>query len=270
MLRRHGLITEWFDYDIEAGTGWRSEIDRELGEADVILLLVSADFLASDFCYEDEMLRAVGRAERNEVTLIPVMLRPVDGWQSTPFAKFQAVPREARPVSTFADADEAYAEVAASLRSALEAKARASGPLPGETGAATGRSRDLSRDSEAISRVDQVAGALSDLMTRTSGAWIIVHGDRDANIYVQCYSEPDAFWCEAVGNDYLDAAHALTSRQTSELAALGWSPPGSDLGNWWCVKHDADEVTELFVRTLRVVYGIELNVPFEIDYSWEL
>src|SRR5438874_464176 len=107
MLRRQGLITEWYDREIEAGSKWREEIQRELEGADVILLLVSADFLDSDFCYEEEMIRATERARSGEALLIGVMLRPVDGWESTPFAGFQLTPRDARPITKWSDMDEA-------------------------------------------------------------------------------------------------------------------------------------------------------------------
>jgi len=123
MLRREGLITEWYDREIEAGSKWRDEIERELEAADVILLLVSAAFLASDFCYEKEMIRAVERARRGEALVIGVMLRPVDGWDGTPFAGFQVVPRDARPISKWSNADEAYADVVERIRAALEERA---------------------------------------------------------------------------------------------------------------------------------------------------
>jgi hypothetical protein len=133
MLRRQGLITEWYDREIEAGSEWRGEIERELEAADVILLLVSADFLASDFCYEQEMVRAVERAHRGEALVIGVMLRPVDGWDSTPFAGFQLVPRGARPISKWSDADEAYSDVVERIRVVLEDRARsAATSAPGD------------------------------------------------------------------------------------------------------------------------------------------
>src|SRR3954467_8205178 len=95
MLRRQGLIAEWYDRAIEAGSEWRQEIEQELEAADVILLLVSADFLPSEFGYEEEMSRAIERARGGEALLIGVLLRPVDNWASTPFAGFQVVPRDA-------------------------------------------------------------------------------------------------------------------------------------------------------------------------------
>ena len=128
MLRRQGLITEWYDRDIEAGSEWRSDIERELEAADVILLLLSADFLASDFCYEEEMIRAVERARRGEAVVIGVVWRPVDGWEATPFSGFQVVPRDARPISRWSDTDEAYSDAVERIRAALEERAAAGRP----------------------------------------------------------------------------------------------------------------------------------------------
>jgi hypothetical protein len=125
MLRRAGLITEWYDRDIEAGGQWREEIESELESADVILLLVSADFLASNFCYEQEMMCAVERARRGDALLIGVMLRPVAGWDETPFADFQLVPSDARPISKWSNADEAYSDAVGRIWCALEERAAA-------------------------------------------------------------------------------------------------------------------------------------------------
>lgn len=76
MLRRQGLISEWHDRQIAAGTEWAQEIDAHLETASVILLLVSSDFLASDYCYDIEMQRALERHARSEARVIPVILRP--------------------------------------------------------------------------------------------------------------------------------------------------------------------------------------------------
>src|SRR5260370_19094197 len=124
VLRRHEGMTEWYDRDIEAGAKWRQEIAEQLNLADLILLLVSADYLASDFCYEEEMRRAIERSDRGDATVIAVILRPVDGWQKTPFAQLQVVPRDGRPITRWPNADQAYSEVAAKIRSVVEERAR--------------------------------------------------------------------------------------------------------------------------------------------------
>ena len=89
VLRRGGLIAEWHDSDIKAGDDWKTEIDRHLTSADIVLLLVSADFIASDYCWGEEMTKALERHARGEAKVIPVILRHCR-WASTPLAKLQA------------------------------------------------------------------------------------------------------------------------------------------------------------------------------------
>ena len=84
ILKRQGVIREWYDREITAGTDWKGQIDQHLNSSGVILLLVSADFLASDYCYDVEMTRALERHEQGEARVIPVLLRKVDGWQARP------------------------------------------------------------------------------------------------------------------------------------------------------------------------------------------
>ena len=88
VLRRQGVIKEWHDRRIGAGTEWKGAIDKELNDADVILLLVSSDFVASDYCFDVEMKRAMARHHSGEARVIPVILRPV-AWEGLPFAKLQ-------------------------------------------------------------------------------------------------------------------------------------------------------------------------------------
>src|SRR5712691_978913 len=102
-LRQQGLI-EWHDRDISAGTQWEREIDKHLNNAQIILLLVSPDFLNSDYCYGIEMQRAMERHERGEARVIPIILRPVY-WERTPFGKLQVLPKDAKPVTLWANRD---------------------------------------------------------------------------------------------------------------------------------------------------------------------
>ena len=117
-LRRAGIIDEWHDRRITAGSEWKGQIYKSLDEADVVLLLISADFLASDYCYDAEMKGALQRHEAKEAVVIPVILRPVD-WSDAPFNKLQALPKDARPVTNWADRDEAFTAVAKGIRSAI-------------------------------------------------------------------------------------------------------------------------------------------------------
>jgi tetratricopeptide (TPR) repeat protein len=119
MLKREGVISAWHDRRISAGQEWDGEIDEHLTSAAIILLLVSSDFLASNYCYDNEVKRAMERHEAHEARVIPVILRPCD-WHSAPFGKVQALPKDAKPVTRWADRDEAFLDIARGIRFAAE------------------------------------------------------------------------------------------------------------------------------------------------------
>jgi hypothetical protein len=119
LLGRAGVIASWHDRRIIAGEEWRGQIDKRLDEADIILLLVSADFLASDYCYAVEMQRALARHEAGYACVIPVVIRSVD-WAGAPFGALQALPKDAKPVSSWVDPDEAWTDIARGIRRAAE------------------------------------------------------------------------------------------------------------------------------------------------------
>src|SRR2546421_9299148 len=97
LLKRDGLIISWYDHKISAGKEWESEIGAHLHSAQIILLLISPDFIASDYCYSIEMQRAMERHSRGEAEVIPILLRPVY-FKETPFGKLQVLPTDAKPI----------------------------------------------------------------------------------------------------------------------------------------------------------------------------
>ena len=117
-LKREGIISGWHDRKIGAGTEWKDAIDDNLRSANIILLLVSADFLASDYCYDVELKYAMDRHEKGQARVIPVILQPCD-WKTTIFAKLQALPTNGRPVITWKNRDEAFLNVVEGIRRAL-------------------------------------------------------------------------------------------------------------------------------------------------------
>ena len=119
ILKRQGVIRDWYDREITAGTDWKGQLDQHLNSSGVILLLVSADFLASDYCYDVEMTRALERHDQGEAHVIPVLLRKVDGWQDAPFGKLQSLPTDGKPVTSWKICDEAFADVARGIRNAI-------------------------------------------------------------------------------------------------------------------------------------------------------
>jgi hypothetical protein len=115
LLKRQGIIHVWHDRRIGAGKDIHREISENLEAADVVLLLVSSDFLASDYCYDRELARAMVRHREGSARVIPVILRVCD-WHSAPFGDLKAVPRDGQPITKFADRDEGFNEVVKAIR----------------------------------------------------------------------------------------------------------------------------------------------------------
>ena len=109
-LKHQGRVEIWHDRLIDAGDEWAHAIDTNLQSADVILLLVSADFIASPYCYEVELKEAMRRHDASEAVVIPVILRPCD-WHSLPFGKLQAATQDGRSIVKFPTLDEGFLEV---------------------------------------------------------------------------------------------------------------------------------------------------------------
>src|SRR5260370_2896714 len=118
-IQRQGLIDVWHDRDISAGMEWAREIDTHLNTAQIILLLVSPDFINSDYCYCIEMKRAIERHTRYEARVIPIILRYVY-WQGAPFGKLQALPKDAKAVTDWRNREKAFFNVAEGIRKAVE------------------------------------------------------------------------------------------------------------------------------------------------------
>jgi Tubulin like/TIR domain len=118
-LKRQGLIASWHDREINAGKEWAKEIDTHLNSAQIILLLVSPDFLYSDYCYGVELKRAMERHKQGEASVIPVIVRPVD-WEQEPLGQLKVLPFDGRPVTSWPNQDEAFLEIAKGLRKVVE------------------------------------------------------------------------------------------------------------------------------------------------------
>jgi TIR domain len=172
LLERQGVIQQWHDRQILAGTEWKGEIDGNLESAQIILLLISADFLASDYCYDLEMGRALERHDAGTARVIPIVLRPVDNLWKAPFGKLQALPTDGKAVTLWENQDAAFADVAKGIRLAAEAWQRGDrGPViqsggipePPETpptspaAPASGRSQDNAQNNSGSSTGWQIS-----------------------------------------------------------------------------------------------------------------
>jgi hypothetical protein len=118
VLRRQHVIQDWYDRQILPGGNWAGAIADELNAARIILLLVSADFLASNYCYDIELKQALARHTAGKAVVVPVILRECD-WQNAPFSHIQALPKGAKPVTSWINRDEALTQVIVGLRRAI-------------------------------------------------------------------------------------------------------------------------------------------------------
>ena len=120
LLRRQGLITEWHDRNILAGDDWKGAIDSNMLRSQLILLLISPDFIASDYCFDVEMTHALNLHEQGLAKVIPIILRPVDNWQSAPFSKLQTLPQDGKPVTKWSNRDDAFLDCTHGIRKVIE------------------------------------------------------------------------------------------------------------------------------------------------------
>jgi hypothetical protein len=129
ILRQRGVIRDWHDRKISGGSDWNAEIDSHIETSNIILLLISSDFLASEYIRGVELKRAMERHRQGEARVIPIMLRPVD-WEGAPFSELQALPRDAKPVTRWRTTDEAFEDIAKGIRRIIEELFNSRPPLP--------------------------------------------------------------------------------------------------------------------------------------------
>ena len=127
LLRGLGWIESWYDQQIHPGTEWEDEYRNHLEKADIILLLVSPDFLASEIC-QRAMQQALGKAHERRAIVIPIILRPVD-WQGAEFSTLQVLPSNRTPVISWSRSDEAFEHIAHGIRRLVEALRAASSEI---------------------------------------------------------------------------------------------------------------------------------------------
>lgn len=161
MLKHQGLIDVWHDRRLLPGDALDDGIHEELDTADVILLLVSPDFLASDYCYRIEKGRALERHRAEEVRVISVILRPCE-WRQTELGQYLVTPKDGLPVTRWPDPDEAFLDVTKQIRRAIEELGKSDQPqeahrlfepAPAEETATLPRSSNL-RLRKAFTNVD--------------------------------------------------------------------------------------------------------------------
>lgn len=175
VLKREGLIDEWNDRNIEAGTDWQKQLDENLEQADLILILISADFIASDYCYDTEMTRALERHNAGEATVIPIILRSCD-WHTTPFNKLQALPRDGKPVDgpDWHTRDEAFYEIATGIRKKIQNYNTTVNHSPNLTGDTATQNEQVGINHDGGKQDGWVAAFLRRILKNHSIKWISI------------------------------------------------------------------------------------------------
>ena len=118
VLKRQGVISQWHDRKIASGSAWSDEISTHLDQSEIILLLISQHFLASDYCYEVELKRAMELHETGKATVIPIILQSCE-WRDASFAKLNALPKDGRPVMLWSNRQNAFTDIARGIREAV-------------------------------------------------------------------------------------------------------------------------------------------------------
>ena len=126
MLERSGLIRGWYDNEILPGAEFEQEIADKLAAADIVLLLISPDFVASKYCYEIELQQAMERHAKGEVCVLPIIIRTTHDWKKLPAGKLllgslNGLPESGKPIPKWKPQDDGWANVAAGVQRAAEA-----------------------------------------------------------------------------------------------------------------------------------------------------
>ncbi len=148
LLKRQGLLDLWTDHRILPGQEIDSTVSEALENADIVLLLISADFIASDYCFSVEMHRAMERHARSECVVVPIIARPCD-WKTAPFGKLKALPTDGRPITKWPSTDDALEDIVRQVRALLERVAREGPAAPPQEAP---RPADSHRTSESATR----------------------------------------------------------------------------------------------------------------------
>ncbi len=138
LLHQQGLIAGWHDRCVGAGDEWSGAIDENRRKPVMILLLVSASFIASKYCWDIEVRRALERHDRGEARVIPIILRECD-WKGASFGKLQGLPKDGKAVTSWANKDKAWTDVALGIRQAVEAMPAKPHLKPAEFAGASGK-----------------------------------------------------------------------------------------------------------------------------------
>lgn len=119
ILQREGFIDTWDDRQILGGQVWDDKIKAALDAAQIILLLVSADFLASAYIFDVEIKHAMEKHHSKKAIVVPIILRSCL-WEIAEFNGLTAFPKDGLPVGSWEDEDEAFFDIVSGIKQLIE------------------------------------------------------------------------------------------------------------------------------------------------------
>ncbi len=182
VLKNKGLIEVWDDRQLMGGQEWDATIKKALDDADIVLLLVSPDFLASSYIFDVEVKLAMEEHRAKTVRVIPIIVRPCL-WKETEFVQLQAFPKNAKPISSWNDEDEAFFDIAKNIEEIVspgESTAGASNTDTNNTSTPPSQgTNDLLTEAIDLVEVGETNSALAKVES-----YFILHSLRKDNQYI--------------------------------------------------------------------------------------
>jgi hypothetical protein len=254
-LMRDGKISAWSDLEIPPGGEIDQHVAAELESCDLFIPLVSPDFINSFYCYYKELARAIERQDAGELRIIPVVIEPCD-WKGSPLKRFKALPKDGKPVSEYANPNNAYLEVATALRQIVEASqeapARTAQPPQATNAPAPAKRYRAKKTFDAVDRQEFIAKTFAEIRKYVSASATELNTIEG---FKARYTEAgqNVFSCTVVNRQLQGGTASITvyasAGRSSGLGDIYWSdqpdaPPNQANGQF---RVDHDEY-ELFIE----------------------
>jgi CheY-like chemotaxis protein len=256
ILERRGLLSQWHDRQIQPGEDWHSQISGELQTADLVLLLVSTDFINSDYIFGSELTVAMQRHAAGFATVVPIIVRAVnietEDADAFPFMKLQGLPTDLRPVTSWPNRDEAWTNVAKGLRATVKTiheKKVARGPRPPKRGgmgptagvpAPPAPPRPPDPDDVVLIQVldgftaqvreataSRGGGSVDDAALRSQAMGLIDEPDQKRVLWVDDHPDNNRYEIDALAKLQIDVQQATST--SAAIKALDEDPDGFDM-----------------------------------------
>ncbi len=277
LLKKQGLIDDWYDQDITAGTEWEWEVRRHLDMASIILLLVSPDFIASDYCYRTEMRRAMERHQRGRAFVIPIILRPVE-WRGTVFGGLQALPTGGKPITTWSDRDLAFLDVVQGIRRVAEivtTRSLDSSPIstksstttaPSLSSAASRERENVAESSNGNKRLKDLENTIRDSYSFIRGYESIIRLSDDPREKLQAHQSIDrqANVIKDFLGEYMELANQLGVIVPIDIiqisASLGGNGGAVPKKDYFAIRNTLSNFSDWELRLLGLDLGIDIDM----------